>query len=91
MRISQEILLATGKEVSAGAVYDRDPLYPRGFHEVLSYAGVAPVRLPPKSSNLNAYAERFVLSIKSECLDGMVMLGERHLLGWAGHGSENGP
>ena len=29
--------------------------------------------------NLNAYAERFVLSIKSECLDRMVMLGERHL------------
>jgi transposase InsO family protein len=33
---------------------------------------VAPVRLPPKSPNLNAYAERFVL-------DRMVMLGERHL------------
>ena len=60
-------------------IHDRDPLYTRGFHEVLSYAGVAPVRLPPKSPNLNAYTERFVLSIKSECLDRMVMLGERHL------------
>lgn len=60
-------------------IHDRDPLYTRGFHEVLGYAGVAPVRLPPKSPNLNAYAERFVLSIKSECLDRMVMLGERHL------------
>ena len=40
---------------------------------------MAPVRLPPKSPNLNAHAERFVLSIKSECLDRMVMLGERHL------------
>ena len=38
-------------------IHDRDPLYTRGFHEVLSYAGVAPVRLPPKSPNLNAYAE----------------------------------
>jgi len=37
------------------------------------------VRLPPRSPNLNGYAERFVLSIKSECLDRMVMLGERHL------------
>ena len=37
------------------------------------------MRLPPKSPNLNAYAERFVLSIKSEGLDRMVMLGERHL------------
>ena len=43
------------------------------------YAGVSPVRLPRKSPNLNAYAERFVLSIKSECPDRMVMLGERHL------------
>ena len=60
-------------------VHDRDPLYTRGFHDVLGSAGVAPVRLPPKSPNLNAYAERFVLSIKSECLDRMVMFGEGHL------------
>ena len=58
---------------------EQDALYTRGFHDVLGYAGVAPVRLPPKSPNLNAYAERFVLSIKSECLDRMVMLGEGHL------------
>jgi putative transposase len=32
-----------------------------------------------KSPNLNAYAERFVLSIKSECLNHVVPLGERHL------------
>jgi transposase InsO family protein len=57
-------------------IHDRDPLYTRGFHEILGRAGVAPVRLPPKSPNLNAYAERFVLSIKSECLDRLVMLGE---------------
>ena len=60
-------------------IHDRDPLYTRGFHEILGYACVAHVRLPPKSPNLNAYAERFVLSIKSECLDRMVLLGERHL------------
>jgi len=32
-----------------------------------------------KEPNLNAYAERFVLSIKSECLDRLVLIGERHL------------
>ena len=37
------------------------------------------MRLPSRSPNLNAYAERFVLSIKSECLDRMVLIGERHL------------
>ena len=60
-------------------IHDRDPLYTRGFHEIRGCASVAPVRLPPKSPNLNAFAERFVLSIKSECLDRMVILGERHL------------
>jgi len=36
-------------------------------------------KLPARSPDLNAYAERFVLSIKSECLAKMVPLGERHL------------
>ena len=36
-------------------------------------------RLPAHSPNLNAFAERFVLSIKSECLERMVPLGETHL------------
>ena len=38
-----------------------------------------PKRLPPSSPNLNAYAERFVRSIKQECLRHIVPLGERHL------------
>jgi putative transposase len=37
------------------------------------------LRLPPSSPNLNAYAERFVLSIRSECLDRVVPLGEVYL------------
>ena len=41
--------------------------------------GVEVLRLPPSSPNLNAYAERFVLSIRSECLDRIVPLGEAHL------------
>jgi hypothetical protein len=36
-------------------------------------------RLPAHSPNLNAFAERFVLSIKSECLERLVPLGESHL------------
>jgi putative transposase len=41
--------------------------------------GVKAVRLPARSPNLNAFAERFVLSIKSECVDRIVPLGEAHL------------
>ena len=37
------------------------------------------VRLPPKSPNLNAYAEPFVGSVRRECLDKLVILGKQHL------------
>ena len=50
-------------------IMDRDPLFTKGFRALLRGAGVEPVRLPTRSPNLNAYVERFVLSIKSECLD----------------------
>jgi transposase InsO family protein len=58
---------------------DRDPLYTSQFRALLASAGVTPIRLPPSSPNLNAYAERFVRSIKSECLNKLVLLGEGHL------------
>src|SRR6516162_8768379 len=58
---------------------DRDPLYTTEFRAALERGGVGVVRLPARSPNLNAFAERFVLSIKRECLDRIVPLGERHL------------
>lgn len=49
---------------------DRDPLYrTAGFHEVLKSTGIEPVKLPALSPDLNCYEERFVKSIKFECLD----------------------
>jgi len=58
---------------------DRDPLYTEAFRRILGQGGVKAVRLPTRSPNLNAFAERFVLSIKTECLDRLVPLGEAHL------------
>ena len=60
-------------------IHDRDPLYTKAFGEILRASGVEAVRLPARSPNLNAYAERFVRSIKEECLGRVVPLGERHL------------
>ncbi len=60
-------------------IHDRDPLYTRLFEEILSSGGVRPIRLPAPSPNLNAFAERFVRSIKDECLSRVVPLGEGHL------------
>ena len=48
-------------------------------NNALEGGGVQPIRLPPKSPNLNAYAERFVRSMKEECLSRVVPLGEGHL------------
>jgi len=60
-------------------ILDNDPLFTEAFEKLLGDSGVTFVKLPAKSPNLNAFAERFVLSIKSECLNKMVILGERHL------------
>jgi transposase InsO family protein len=49
-------------------IVDRDPLYTAHFRSLLQTAGVQLLRLPSRSPNLNAYAERFVRSIKHECL-----------------------
>ena len=60
-------------------IHDRDPLFSGAFGEILEGSGVQPIKLPPRSPNLNAYAERFVRSIKDECLSRVVLLGEGHL------------
>ena len=60
-------------------ILDRDPLYTAAFRDLLRDSGVKPLLLPARSPNLNAFAERFVGSVKSECLDRIVPLGEKHL------------
>ena len=64
---------------STKLIHDRDPLFTKRFNAILRSAGVKPILLPPRSPNLNAYAERFVKSMRSECLDKMNFLGEDHL------------
>jgi transposase InsO family protein len=49
------------------------------FRTLLNRSGVEIVRLPARSPNLSGYAERFVRSIKSECLSRMIVFGERSL------------
>jgi putative transposase len=58
---------------------DRDTKFTAGFDMILRSAGIEALALPPRSPNLNAFAERFVLSIKTECLDRMIFFGEASL------------
>jgi len=60
-------------------IHDRDPLYTQEFVAMLKDVGIESVKLPPRSPNLNAYAERFVRSIKEECLEQMIVFGEDSL------------
>jgi len=60
-------------------IHDRSPLFTKEFQAPLQSAGIHTVRLPPRSPNLNAYAERFVRSIKESCLDRMILIGEASL------------
>jgi transposase InsO family protein len=58
-------------------IVDRDTNYTAQFRRLIAEARTAVIRLPPRSPNLNAYAERFVRSIKEECLD--VFVGQASL------------
>ena len=60
-------------------IRDRDAKFAVGFDVIMRSMGVEPVPLPPRSPNLNAFAERFVRSIKGECLDRMIFFGEASL------------
>ena len=57
-------------------ILDRDPLYTAAFRNLLRDSGVTVVRLPARSPNLNAFAERFVETVRAECLARVVPLGE---------------
>jgi transposase InsO family protein len=58
---------------------DRDTKYTAQFRRLIAESRTAVIRLPPRSPNLNAYAERFVRSVKEECLDRMILIGQGSL------------
>jgi putative transposase len=60
-------------------IHDRDPLFTTEFQCILASVGVNAIKLPPQSPNLNAYAERFVRSIKESCLERLILFGEASL------------
>ena len=60
-------------------IHDRDPLFTAEFLEMLAEIGIQSLKLPPRSPNLNAYAERFVRTIKESCLDRLILFGEGSL------------
>jgi putative transposase len=60
-------------------IHDRDTKFCAAFQQIIDGAGVERVVLPPRSPNLNAYAERWVRSVKEECLSRLILFGEASL------------
>ena len=60
-------------------LHDRDSKFCSSFDEILEMGNVKPIRLPARSPNLNAHAERWVKSVKEECLSKLILFGEASL------------
>jgi len=60
-------------------LHDRDTKFCASFRATLRSRGVEPLLLPARSPNLNAFAERWVRSIKTECLSKLILFGEASL------------
>ena len=73
-------------------IHDRDPSFIWGMDQVLTSSGIAPVITSVRSPNLNAYAERWIRSVRQECLDHVPIFCEqqlrwllRHYTAWYNH------
>jgi transposase len=60
-------------------IHDRDPVFTEAWTALLESGGVKCVPIPAQSPHCNPYAERFVKTVRNECLDHFVIFGERHL------------
>jgi hypothetical protein len=60
-------------------VRDRAGQFAASFDAVLAGAGIETIKIPPRSPTANAFAERFVLTIRTEVTDRLLIFGDRHL------------
>jgi putative transposase len=60
-------------------IHDRDSKFTAAFDEVFRSEGISVVHTPVQAPQANAYAERFVRTVRNECLDWLVIIGRRHL------------
>jgi transposase InsO family protein len=81
---ARQLLEACGLEEEAAPRYlirDRDQVYGERFSRQAKTLDIREAVIAPRSPWQNAYAERVIGSIRRECLDHVVVIGERHLLG----------
>jgi putative transposase len=71
--------LSTVRPLAPIHPHDRDDKFSEAFDAFAEASGTKIIKLPARSPNLNAYAERWIRSVREECLDHMIVLNERHL------------
>jgi putative transposase len=81
VQIARNVTMADWGFLSPGQylIHDRDGKFCSAFQQIIDAAGVKRVPLPPRSPDLNAYAERWVRSVKDEALSRLILFGERSL------------
>src|SRR2546422_4735347 len=81
MQVARNVTMEEWGFLSPGQylIHDRDGKYCPAFQQLIDAAGVRRVPLPPRSPNLNAYAERWVRSVKEACLSRLILFGEASL------------
>src|SRR6266581_3978263 len=81
MQIARNLTMEQWGFLSPGQylIHDRDRKYCPAFQQIIDTAGVKRVPLPARSPNLNAYAERWVRSVKDEVLSRLILFGEGSL------------
>jgi putative transposase len=60
-------------------IHDRDAKFSHAFDEVFRAEGIKIIRTPVQAPNANAFAERWIETVRAECLDWLLILGPRHL------------
>ncbi|MBU2515501.1 integrase core domain-containing protein [bacterium] len=60
-------------------IHDRDTTFCKSFQAIIASMGIKPIRLPPQSQKMNSFVERFVGSVRRECLNKLIFFGEESL------------
>jgi hypothetical protein len=77
---ARNLIMRLGDEQSFRfLVHDRDTKFSHAFAEVFRTEGIRVIRTPVQAPNANAYAERWVRTLRADCLDRILILGRRHL------------